>query len=217
MDQPKRCKCGCGREVSPGASWIRGHASRGEGGYRPFPSPDQVTGEILADIGELVPDDEPTPHAPAAAQPADDSPSPSEAGPAPDEPPAHATREWRKKKIGGRSKNAPPRITAAISKDIEGKIGFLLEFPGQVWAVRDPICGGMFVQQVPAMATSGARWVCMSPQLVEWFTSTGGGFIVALDFAAACWPWFTAVMAHHVYHSIEDEAAPEPDYQRYAA
>jgi hypothetical protein len=214
MDQPKRCKCGCGREVNPGASWIRGHASRGEGGYRPFPSPDQVTGEILADIGELVPDDEPTP--PVPAQPADDSHSPSEAGPAPDEPPAHATREWRRAPKR-KSRAAPPKITGSIRADIDAKISFALEVPGRVWQARDPVCGTVFVQQRAEISGALTDIVCQSADLVKWFAGPGGNFMLFMNLAAACWPVATVAMAHHVYHSIEDEAAPEPDYQRYAA
>ena len=64
--------------------------------------------------------------------------------------------------------------------------------------------------------------MCRSPQLVEWFTGTGGGFLLYLDLMAAFWPVVTVVMAHHIYHSIgEEQAAGDPleppDFSRYAA
>jgi hypothetical protein len=111
------------------------------------------------------------------------------------------------------------RITAAVRSDIEGKIGFGLEFGGRIWQARDPLCGGVFCEQIPDMARSFTSWVVRSPALTDWFTSpAGSGFMLFLDSAAAVGPVISVWMAHHVYHSIETPAEGEPQYRaQYAA
>jgi hypothetical protein len=96
----------------------------------------------------------------------------------------------------------------------------MLEIPGRVWEARDPVCGGTFVAQRPAISSALTDIVCQSPDLIAWFTGSGGAFMLWLNVAAACWPVLTVIMAHHVYHSIEqgaDGQVPEPDLTRYAA
>jgi hypothetical protein len=162
-----------------------------------------------------------------AAPPAGPDPTPAPAGDlppaAPDEPPLHATREWRDRRGGGKAKTAarPPRITNAVRGDIDAKISFALEIPGRLWQARDPVCGSVFVGQRPEISAALTDIVCQSADLVAWFTGPGGNFMMVLNLMAACWPVVTMAMAHHVYHSIED--APEgeqgagPDYSQYAA
>jgi hypothetical protein len=146
--------------------------------------------------------------------------------PPPDEPPAHARRDWHRADGAARKAKAakPPRITAAVRTDIDAKISFALEIPGRVWAARDPACGAVFLQQRAEISRALADIVVRSPQLVEWFTGAGGGFLQVLDLGAALWPVITMMMAHHVYHSIEldsegqDQGEPlQPDYSRFAA
>lgn len=195
-----------------------------------MPSPAELDDGVILDVGELIPDepDIPAPHGapPGPSQPAGPAVPPEDtAGSLPpegdDEPPAHARRDWHRS--GTRApKPKPGRITAAVRSDIEAKIGFGLTVPGAMWAARDPICGGAFMAQLPEVARVGASWVCRSSALVEWFTSpAGSGFILFLDTAAALGPVFSAVMAHHVYHSVEVGEAPadalQPDYGQYAA
>lgn len=190
-----------------------------------MPSPADLDDGVVLDVGELIPDD-PEPGAPPGpSQPAAPEPPGDTAGslPAPDadEPPAHARRDWHQARTRA-PKGKPPKITAAVRGDIEAKIGFGLTIPGAMWAARDPICGGQFMAQLPEVARVGAAWVCRSSALVDWFTSpAGSGFILFLDTAAALGPVFTAIMAHHVYHSVEVGEAPAdalaPDYGQYAA
>lgn len=142
-----------------------------------------------------------------------------DAGPAePDPEPAHARKNWREKRGPGRPPKAG-RITVPVRNDINAKISFALEIPGRVWAARDPACGGMFVQQRGDIADALTEIVCQSPDLVAWFTGTGGAFMLWLNLAAACWPVATVVMAHHVYHSLEGpgEDVQQPDFAQYAA
>ncbi len=225
MTSPTRyCACGCGAPVVN--KWARGHSARGvaryaatpESGPQPMPGPDDpVWDDDTVDVGELVPDDaEPVPIAPGVAEPAPEPPR--ETGPAaPDPPPAHGKREWRKaaREPGPRPKMT--RITAAVRTDIDAKISFALEVPGRVWQAKDPLCGGMFVQQRPDISAALTEIVCQSPDLVAWFAGTGGQFMLWMNLAAAMWPVATVVMGHHVYHTMELGEAPQPGQEHYAA
>jgi hypothetical protein len=232
MDQRESCLCGCGQPVEAGRKWKRGHAARGEGGFSGpaapaaprLPGPDDPAWDAMADIidieGRSPRDDAASPAGPAPAGPAGDLP------PAPpDEPPAHATREWRGRGGGGKTRTTarPPRITNAVRGDIDAKISFALEIPGRLWQARDPVCGGVFVDQRPDISAALTDIVCQSADLVAWFTGPGGNFMLVLNLMAACWPVVTMAMAHHVYHSIPDapggdgDQGAAPDYSRYAA
>ncbi len=226
MDQQEpgnTCACGCGEPVTAGKRWRRGHASRGEGGG-PVPLPPPGDPAWSEDVGIIDIEDtgpSPTRESSLSAGPVEPPSSPHQAGPAPappaDEPPAHARRDWHAKAPKA-AKGKAPRLTAGIRSDIDAKISFALEIPGRVWAARDPVCGTVFVDQRPEISRALTEIVCRSPQLVEWFTGTGGGFIMFLDLGAALLPVLQAVMAHHVYHSAElPEGGQQPDMARYAA
>lgn len=195
---------------------------------RPIPGPDDIAEDLgIIDIDTrpgAAPPDSPIGDSGQAGTPA---PPPPAGVPGPDsDGPAHARRDWHKTPKSTRPKARPTpaaaaKITATIRSDIEAKIGFALSIPGQIWAVRDPVCGGTFMGQLEPIAVTSAAWVIRSPALVDWFTSpAGSGFILFLDTAAALGPVLSAVMAHHVYHSISDEdqgaEAPSP-YAQYAA
>ena len=234
MDQRESCLCGCGQQVAAGREWKRGHAARGEGGYRPpgaaaaaagpgLPGPEDPVWDQMADIIDIEgrsprDDDAASPAGPVPTTPAGDLPPPP-----PDEPPLHATRQWRDRRSAGKGRAAarPPRITSAVRGDIDAKISFALEIPGRLWQARDPVCGTVFVEQRPDISAALTDIVCQSADLVAWFTGPGGNFMMVLNLMAACWPVITMAMAHHVYHSIEDaepgEGQAAPDYGRYAA
>jgi hypothetical protein len=181
---------------------------------RLLPSP----AEIAEDVGIIDVDDGALPGGAGSGRPAPPAPEPEPEVPGEDEPPPHARREWRKPRTRAKAK-AAPKITASIRDDIAGKIGFGLEIPGRIWQARDPLCGGTFIEQLPAITESLTNWVLRSPQLVTWFTSpAGSGFMLLLDTAAAVGPVASVVMAHHVYHTVE--LAPEgeqPPQAQYAA
>lgn len=230
MNAPTRtCACGCGTPVT--RKWVRGHAARGEGGFAsggpvtPIPPPDDSwwdmdAGGPHADVGILEPDGPASGSPPPADLPGgggqDDGPG-YEPGPAgQDPPPRHGNRrEWRR----GGPKAAPKRttkVTAGVRSDIDAKISFALMIPGQIWAARDPVCGGTFVDQRPEISAALTEIVCQSPDLIAWFSGSGGMFMLWLNLAAACWPVATVAMGHHVYHSIEAGEVPV-DETRYAA
>lgn len=210
------CACGCGTLVA--GTWARGHVSRGVGGYvAPLGAdeedlpPEPFDGGVI-DVGDLpAPPRDPGgggPQVPVAGEP-----------PGEDEPPGHARREWARRTGTGKTRAAPKRVTQAIRGDIDAKISFALEIPARLWAARDPVCGGVFVEQRPEIASALTEIVCQSPDLVAWFAGGGGQFMLWLNVMAACWPVVTVAMAHHVYHSIGDQPveAQQPDYGRFAA
>ena len=131
----------------------------------------------------------------------------------PDPPPGKLSAVPAKGKRSGR------RPSAAVQQDIAAKVGIMLAIPGKVWEVRDPLCGGTFMRQQPEISAALTDIIMDSPDLVEWFTGTGGSFMKFFRLAAACMPVGTAVWAHHVVHSIEPPPADaqQPDYAKYAA
>jgi hypothetical protein len=190
-----------------------------------LPGPDDDL-DSWDDMGMAIPDPFSEPHSAAETPPGPQRyeaiPEDGEAGSvASDSPPAHAGKEWRKQQ----GKSAPGagarrgKVTASIRGDISAKISFALEIPGQLWKARDPICGGTFVEQRPDIADALTDIVCDSPDLVAFFAGPGGAFMKYMKLAAACWPVATVVMAHHVYHSLEEQPvdAQQPDYANYAA
>jgi hypothetical protein len=214
------CACGCGTPVA--GKWKRGHSVRGEGGYRPpqpLPGPDDDF-----DIGDLEPDPEPERDWGATPQPADfDVPAwvSGEPGPEPEaEPPGHLKAAPSR----GKQTGAKPRVrvTAATRKDVQAKIGIMLAIPGRIWAARDPLCGGTFLQQLPETTTALTDIVMDSADLVNFFTGPGGAFMKYLNLAAALQPVGVIVYAHHVAHSValDDNGHPvqqAPDMAAYAA
>jgi hypothetical protein len=234
------CACGCGELTS--GTWKRGHWARGEGGYDPaehgpaetlLPGPDD---EI--DLGDLNPDgadeiDGPSPaemewlarHGGEAARAAANRPT-AAPGPRPvadeqEEIPADPAPGPVSEPRGARGAKRPAavRVTATTRKDIEGKLGLMLEIPGRVWQARDPYCGGAFVGSIPEIRPALLELVCQSPDLIAWFTGVGGGFMLWLNLITACQPVLYTVWAHHVAHAIDDQEQAQPgvDAGQYAA
>jgi hypothetical protein len=199
----------------------RGHASRVRNRPRPLTAEEidnADDGEVI-DLGMIeIPDIiESVP----AANPGTGQEAGEAAGaPEPDEPPAHAAKDWRKPPAP-KARGRAVRVTATIRADITAKISMPLEIGGRIWAVRDPLCGGVFVQQRPDIADALADIICDSADLVAFFTGPGGAFMKYLNLGAALWPVLEVVAAHHVYHTVrlEDaaQAPQQPDMTGYAA
>ena len=198
------CACGCGQRVtSKGARWRRGHFHYGEGGWPgpdPLPGPgdpidlDQALGVRTANGAREV------------AEEIREDLGGQDAGIGPDPPPAPLRSDPPRSTSSG-------RVTAAIRRDINAKISLPLEVLGQGWKIRDPFCGGRFVEQRPAIADALTGIVCESADLVDWFTGPGGGFMTVFKLAAACWPVAEMAIAHHVTHTVgepRDQAATGP-------
>jgi hypothetical protein len=179
--------------------------------------------EDVEDLGEIpFPPEAGTP--PAGGPPAgSDTGPPASPGPADDEGPGHARKDWRKQQQAGRAPKGggrAVRVTVSIRADISAKVSMPLAIAGSIWEARDPLCGGTFVRQRPDIADALTDIICDSADLVAFFTGPGGAFMKYLNLGAALWPVIEVAAAHHVYHSIAVEA-PDGDAAaaagRYAA
>jgi hypothetical protein len=197
-------------------TWARGHASRGRAEIPLLPSPDQPFSDDDYDLGELEPEPDPASGSELTPGPAPDAGDGR--GEAPAAEPAPDPRPGPVGKTGARRGRPPGRITKAIRDDIEGKLGIMLEIPGRIWQARDPLCGGAFVAQAPAIREAAVDLILMSPDLIEWFTGVGGGFMLWLNLFVACQPVAVTIWAHHVAHTIElPEGDQAPGARQYAA
>jgi len=198
------------------AMYYRAHPEEDPPGLIPGPDASDEDVDAWEDIGDITPDGP----EPDAAPPGDGGQGPAPGPAAADSPPAHARRGWS---AGGQGKPAAARrggkVTAAVRGDINAKISFALEVPGRLWQARDPLCGGVFIQQRPEIADALTDIVCESADLVAFFAGPGGAFMRYLALGAAVMPVVQVVAAHHVYHSLEQQQADPlaPDYDQYAA
>jgi hypothetical protein len=210
QDELHPCKCGCGSLTS--SVWARGHHRRGADTRIPDPdAPDAAFDDDGQGIEDSFGADPPELGDSVGVDPLPE--------PGPDPKPAHAGKGWSSSRKGAKPK--PGRVTAALRADIVAKIGFVLEMPARLWAMRDPICGGTFVQAVPDTAAALADFVCESPEMMEWFTAGAvSGFMKWFKLMMALGPVGQVAVAHHVYHSIElapEDGGPPEDLNAYAA
>jgi hypothetical protein len=175
----------------------------------PLPGPGVPDDEL--DMGTARPP-EPPPAAPDAS--AGHAPDEDDE-PGPDSPPGHLSAAAPKRRGGARQ----VRVSGTARKDIAAKVGVMLAVPGHVWQARDPLCGGTFVRQAPAIADALTDLICESADLVAFFTGPGGGFMKYLTLATALQPVGVVVWAHHIAHSAgEPQSGPAgPDMAAYAA
>lgn len=96
------------------------------------------------------------------------------------------------------------KITAALRRDVEGKVGFILALSGGMWVMADPICGTAFTDHSPEIAKKLTPIICQSPDVVKWLTRSGN-YVLWLDLIMACWPVLQIIFAHHIAKSIERE------------
>ena len=174
------CQCGCGESLPENSTrqYKRGHKARLDNPAEGF----QET-----PVGQ---DGEPQEFVPLSidevAQQTPDDPEPKEQ-------PEVRTR-------------ATLKVTAALRRDVEGKLAFCLALSGQMWSLADPICGGAYLEQSPEIARKLTPIVCQSPEVVKWLTKSGN-FVLWLDLFMACWPVVQIVFAHHIAKSLAVDVA----------
>jgi hypothetical protein len=170
---------------------------RGAGDDDPGPDPDDDPGDGPG--GELVP--------PASLEEARER-----AGLDPDA--AHLRGRGRRDGTPARKEDAPVRVTAAVRRDIAGKLAFWLSIPAEPWIRIDPYCGGAYADQLDQIALKAAPLICQSPDLVRWFAKSST-FIMVTELGIACRPVVEAAIAHHVTKRIvldqQGQAAEQPN------
>jgi hypothetical protein len=126
----------------------------------------------------------------------------------PDDPPPKDQPEFKPPK-------SHVRVTAAMKRDIEGKVAFGLMVTGQIWSMTDPVCGGAFLEVSPNAAKDLTPILCQSPDVVRFLTKTGN-YILWLNLMMTLAPVFQVIFAHHIAKRvgmdyIPNGYAPIPD------
>lgn len=116
---------------------------------------------------------------------------------------------------GGTTAPKPPpvKISAAIQRDIEGKLALMLGVPVGAWEIADPYCGGAMARAMPETIKAAVPLICQSPGAVAFFTK-GATWMLWLGLASALRPVGVAVYRHHL--SPEAQAERERERQRAA-
>jgi hypothetical protein len=112
------------------------------------------------------------------------------------------------------------KVTPSVRKDIKAKVALMITLPAGLAARRDPICGTVLLEQVPQISDALVDIIADSPDLVQFFTAGGSGYMKWLNLAVALQPVATVAFQHHVAHSIgvtEDGLPEHEDYTQYAA
>lgn len=137
---------------------------------------------------------------------------------------AHLRGRGRRTAAVAKKEDAPIKVTAAVRRDIAGKLAFWLSIPAEPWMRLDPYCGGAYADQVDQIALKAAPLICQSPDLVRWF-SKSSTFIMWTELGMAVRPVAEAAIAHHVTKRIvldqQGQAADQPasgmDFGPYSA
>jgi hypothetical protein len=122
----------------------------------------------------------------------------------------------------------PPviRITKRIRDDIEGKLGMMYGFMAMGIEMRDPICGAALTSNADTICAKMVPIICKSPELVKWFTKSGG-YMVWFELVMVFMPVIQVMVQHHITHSIGTPGKPnlsvvgtdplQPAFQDYKA
>lgn len=98
-------------------------------------------------------------------------------------------------------KALPGRVTVTARRAVGKEIGSALEMLAKVWAVRDPVCGQVALEQCAELSDALTDWVCDHPGWVRYITEAAtGGKAVRVVWAA--WPLLMTVYMHHVAGAI---------------
>ena len=175
MTEAPICQCGCGESLPEGSTrqYKRGHRNRVQ-------NPD---GFVEINPGE--PGNETEPDQPLTL---DDL-----ARVTPDDPEPKTEPEFKPKTV--------IKITAGVRRDVEGKLTFAMALSGQMWAMVDPVCSSVYMEQAPEIAKKLTPIICQSPDVVKWLTKSSN-FILWVDLFMAVWPVLTIVFAHHIAKTI---------------
>jgi len=110
----------------------------------------------------------------------------------------------------GPRRAGPARSRDATCRDIQAKTALILAFPVGMWARRDEICGGAAVVALDPVCAALADIFADSPDIVDFFTATGGRYMKWLNLATAIQPVAEAAWGHHVRPRLLRGGGEEP-------
>jgi hypothetical protein len=101
-------------------------------------------------------------------------------------------------------------VTAAMRRDIEGKLALGFGLIGQSWMMIDPLCGKMLIDTGPDMAKAYTPLLCQSPEVVKWLTRSGQ-WMLWVNAVMATAPLLQMIFAHHLARTIRVERVMSPN------
>jgi hypothetical protein len=123
---------------------------------------------------------------------------------------AHLRRDRKRAPRGdAKPKEAAPKVTPAVRRDIEGKVAFWLLIPAEPWRRVDPYCGQAYLDSIEDIALKATPLLCQSPAVVRWFAKSTT-FVQVTELAMACRPVAEAIIAHHVTRRITLDSLGRP-------
>jgi hypothetical protein len=87
--------------------------------------------------------------------------------------------------------------------EVTGLLALLALPIGAVAERRDPYCGAVFAQQLPAIVEAAAPIVCRSETVLRWMNAKTGGLMDWVGLAMALAPVGRAVADHHILKVVE--------------
>ena len=122
---------------------------------------------------------------------------------------AHLIRGRKRGNREPKPDQPPVKVTAAVRRDIEGKVAFWLLIPAEPWMRVDPYCGKAYADSIEDIAVKMTPLLCQSPAIVRWFGKSTT-FIQVTELAMACRPVAEAIIAHHVTKRITLDSLGRP-------
>lgn len=101
----------------------------------------------------------------------------------------------------GPTRSYTTRITKRMKDDMQGKVAFFADVLAQLWASKDPICGPVAQESVPAFSEALVPILCKSPEVVRYLTK-GGNFSMVMDLLLTLVPLSKVLSQHHIFHSV---------------
>lgn len=121
-----------------------------------------------------------------------------------DPEPARLADDDRKTRLPDNVLPPPREIPQDVKEDIEGSIGLVGMAVLPPIMKADPVCGGALVESWDKVAEACVPLICRSERVVSWMTGAGG-LRDWLGLALALKPVGSAIIAHHVTHSVRVE------------
>jgi len=130
-----------------------------------------------------------------------------------DPDPAHLSGEQRDERGRDDDYEGSGEVPQETLDDVAGLLALLALPIGAVAERRDPYCGGVFAQQLPAIVDAAAPIVCRSETVLRWMNAKTGGLMDWVGLAMALAPVGRAVAEHHILKVVEivdEDQAQEP-------